>query len=369
MGASQHIIREVKVELKERAYPIYIGPHALRQLSGGIERLDGVRRILIIADRHVAELHLDAVRQNLSIAPEIATFLPGEASKSLAEFGRLTDAAAAAQLQRGDLIITLGGGVAGDLGGFVAATWMRGIRFIQIATTIEAAVDASVGGKTAVNHPRGKNLIGAFHQPSAVIIDTELLATLDPRDFRAGLAESVKHAVTRDPDFLGWHTQHVAKILDREHDAVSELIARNCAIKAEVVAQDEREHGLRAILNYGHTIGHAIELLMGYELRHGECVALGILAENELASRRRMLAAGDAERIAAALHALGLPVRLPRAISLDDALSACRMDKKNRAGRVAFMLLRGLGAAERVDDLADDEIRAAFGAIRVGASE
>jgi 3-dehydroquinate synthase len=317
-------------------------------------------QIAIIADSHVADLHLHNLSDSIPRSVLTVTFPPGENSKSLPTAMEIYDRLAAAHFERSGVIIAFGGGVAGDLAGFVAATWQRGVRLIQVPTTLLAAVDASVGGKTGVNLTAGKNLVGVFHQPIAVIIDTDFLATLPPRDFRAGLAETVKQAAARAPDFLVWHEEQAEPLAARDADATETLIARNCAIKAEIVALDERESGLRAILNYGHTIGHAIEHLLAYELRHGECVALGMLVENEIAARRGVLARADADRIHALLGRLGLPLHLPRPINTTDVVAACRLDKKVRDQAIHFVLLRAIGMPWQVADVTDAEITAAL---------
>lgn len=353
-------MRTLNVQLADRAYPIVIGAGTRRQLAELVNELPDVHRVAVIADRRVAKLHLERVTEALPARPAVLLFPPGEASKSLQRVGRLYSELAGARIARHDLIVTLGGGVAGDLGGFAAATWMRGVRFVQMPTTLLAAIDASVGGKTGVNHPAGKNLIGAFHQPRAVLVDTDFLETLPPREYVAGLGESVKHAVIRDASLLEWHEQHADAIAAREPAVQEELIARNCAIKAEVVARDERESGLRMILNHGHTIGHAIEHLLDYELRHGECIALGMIVENELARARGTLAAEAAQRIAALLARLGLPTRLPRPLAADQVAATCLLDKKVRAGAVHFMLLRRLGEAAPVTEVSEQEIAAAL---------
>lgn len=357
-------MRTVEVPITGSAYEIDIGRKLSELLEPRVLELSDVRKLVVIADQHVAKLHLQKLPPFKPLKTFILRVPPGESSKSLATISGLYDRLAEARVERRDLILTFGGGVIGDLGGFLAATWLRGIRFVQVPTTLEAAVDASVGGKTGVNHPAGKNLIGAFHQPSAVIIATELLDTLPQRDFAAGLAESVKHAVIRDPAFLDWHEQNIAAIERRDPDTIIELIARNCAIKADVVARDEREQGLRAILNYGHTIGHAVEHLLGYELRHGECVALGIIAENELACARGLLDRSVADRIRSLLARFGLPARLPRALSAEQVIEVTRLDKKVTGGAVNFILLPELGRPERVADVSDPEIAVALEAIQ-----
>lgn len=333
------------------------------------ESLEALRptRVLLITDENVAGLHLATVTAALSdgLRARMNTLIvaPGETSKSLAVAERAYDRLMHAGADRASVLLGVGGGVVGDLTGFVAATYMRGVRFVLVATTVEAAVDASIGGKTALNHPGAKNLIGAFHQPAAVFIDTDLLETLAERDFVAGLAESVKHAAICDPEFLEWHERHATLIRRRDSSVLEPLLARNCEIKAEVVAADERDRGRRAILNHGHTIGHAIEHLLEYELRHGECVALGMLVENRIAVERGWLASGDAARVAEVIGALGLPRCLPRAVNADDILTATRADKKNRDGRVGYVLLGGLGTARQTHDVDDAAVRNALSTI------
>lgn len=356
-------MRIVDVRLHERAYPIFVGAGARGQLMLLVGKLPGVRQIALICDERVAGLHLDKIRAGLEWPLSVLRVPPGEESKTLAQAGRLYDELARIRFGRKDLVVTFGGGVTGDLGGFVAATWVRGVRFIQVPTTLEAAIDASIGGKTGVNHAAGKNLIGAFHQPAAVLIDTEFLETLPQRDYIAGLGESVKHAIIRDPDLLGWHEEHAREIVERKPDVLELLIARNCEIKADVVARDEREDDLRMILNYGHTIGHAIEHLLGYALRHGECVALGILAENEIAVRRGLLADEDARRIAALIGTLGLPTRLPQRLGAERVEEVCRMDKKARSGAVHYVLVGATGEPVVVHDVTPTELAAGLEAI------
>lgn len=353
----------VRVELGERYYPIHVGDGTRAMLQNCNISAGAPAPLVVITDATVARLHLQRLRPHLPVEPTLLTFPPGENSKSLDVVRGLFDRMAAVRADRDTLVITFGGGVAGDLGGFVAATWMRGVRYIQVPTTLLAAVDASVGGKTGVNLSAGKNLVGAFHQPAMVVIDTDFLATLADRDFRAGLAESVKHATIRDPAYLAWHEQHAEAILARDPVVLTEMIARDCAIKADVVSRDERESGLRAILNHGHTIGHALEHLLQYELRHGECVALGMLVENEIAVRRATLPRSDADRIRTDLVRLGLPTRLPRPVAVEHVLEACRIDKKARSGRTHFILLASIGDPRHVTDVDDDEIRQSLGCL------
>jgi len=357
-------MQTVTVDLAERAYPIHIGRGGRRLLGDIVNSIGDVHQVVIIADERVAALHLESLIIGLQSPPTVVTVPAGEASKSLDGAARLFDRLADARIERGDVIVTLGGGMVGDLGGFVAATWLRGVRFIQVPTTLEAAIDASVGGKTAANHTSGKNLIGVFHQPAAVLIDTDFLSTLPQRDYIAGLSESVKHAAIRDPALLHWQAENAKAILSRVPAVLTELIARNCAIKADVVAHDERERNVRAILNYGHTVGHAIEHLLGYQLRHGECVALGMIAANRLACARELLDQEIADCIADVIATLGLPQRLPRALDAAAVAEVCKLDKKVRGGSIHFVLLRDLGATERVTDVSDAEIAAALSVIQ-----
>lgn len=349
-------MRIVNVQLQQHAYPIFVGDGARSQLVGLVREQAGARRVAVIADQTVATLHWEAVRACLPTNALLVTFPAGEASKSLETTAMLYDRFAEERIERRDMVIALGGGVVGDLAGFVAATWLRGLRHVTVPTTLEAAIDASVGGKTAINHRSAKNLIGVFHQPVGVVVDTSLLASLPPREFAAGMSESIKHAVIRDPNFFTWHEREFQRVERRETDAMVELISRNCEIKADVVSRDEREFNLRAILNHGHTIGHAIEHVLGYELRHGECVALGMLAENEIAVSRGLLSRADADRIRALIERSGLPIRLGRLPSMDAVIAAARLDKKVQGGAVHMVLLRGLGRPERVTDIRDAEI-------------
>lgn len=340
-------MKTIAVRIGSAGYEICLGAGARKGLPRLLGSIAPAARLLVVTDQNVDRLHGSALRPALSAA-HWSVVPPGETSKSLQRAGELFDQLAAARIERGDLIVAFGGGVVGDLAGFVAATWLRGVRWVQIPTTLEAAIDASVGGKTGVNHTSGKNLIGAFHQPAGVVIDTDFLATLEARDWSAGLAESVKHAVIRDEPFFGWQRSNAGRIAARDGGVLDELIARNVEIKAQVVAVDEREAGLRAILNHGHTIGHGIEHACGHLLRHGECVGLGMIAENEIARRRGLIAVETCDAVRDLLGRFGLPQRLAGAANAEQIVAACRMDKKNRGGAIECVLLRGLGATERV---------------------
>lgn len=356
----------VNIAISGHEYDAFIGPGVVKMLLQASLPVAAAHRVAVIADANVAELHRERLQTVLPGGTSWIEFPAGEANKSLSRLIELLDGLAQAQLDRHDVVVTFGGGLAGDMGGFAAAIWMRGVRFVQVPTTIEAAVDAAVGGKTAVNHTVGKNMVGAFHQPSAVVMDTDFLETLPQRDFIAGLAESVKHAVIRDPAFFDWHVENAAQLVARDPQIISEAISWNVAIKADVVAQDEREHGLRAILNHGHTVGHALELRAEYGLRHGECVALGMLVENEIAVRRGLLDAGLAARIRELIATVGLPTKLPEAIPADQVLSAAARDKKNRGGKTVYLIITALGQTLRLDDVSDAEVAAALETIQPG---
>lgn len=340
-------------------HPVFVGRGARHRLGPFMGTLEAASQTVLIADQHVLDLHpLDFIGPHLTIAVR-----PGEASKSLSTAGRLFAKLAAASVDRHAVVVTWGGGMISDLGGFVAATWMRGLRVIHVPTTLESAIDAALGGKTALNLPAGKNLVGVFHQPSAVFIDPDFLSTLPDRDLSAGLAESVKHGAVADPGFLDWQRACAADILARGPQ-LTELVRRNCRIKLEIVRDDPTERGRRVILNYGHTIGHAIEQLLGYELRHGECVALGMRAENEIAVRRGLLDPAAARALRELLECYGLPARLPRRIEPEQIVAACRIDKKNRGGAIACVLLSAPGVARLAPDVAPAEIVLALEAIQ-----
>jgi 3-dehydroquinate synthase len=301
-------------------------------------------------------------------AVHVARFPAGEVHKTLATVGVLFDQIFAAPVapDRDSLVVALGGGVVGDVAGFVAATLLRGVHYLQVPTTLLADVDSSVGGKTAVDHPSGKNLIGAFHQPRAVCIDPATLATLDRAELSAGLAECLKHGVIRDASLVDWIEQHADSLLARDGEVLAELIERNVRIKAQVVSADEREAGERAHLNFGHTIGHAVEAKFSMEgpanmgfLRHGECVALGMAGANFIAVRRGLLGREDARRLERLLIRLELPVRRS-GLNSDELLDLMRHDKKCRDGKIRFILARRIGQVDIFSDVADDEVGAAI---------
>lgn len=357
----------VGVNLPGRAYSIEIGSGTTGHLGLRLLKMTEAKRATIVTDENVASLHskdLVASLEAAGFAVGVVTVAAGEASKSLEQAGLIYDELARLPHGRQDPVIALGGGMVGDLAGFVAATWMRGVPFVQCPTTLEADIDASVGGKTAVNHSSGKNMIGVFHQPSLVWIDVDCLRTLSDRDYRAGLAESVKHAVIRDAAFLEWHEENTRAIVERETATVQELIRRNCEIKAAVVVEDEREAATqgvgRAVLNFGHTVGHAIEAACEYDLRHGEAVALGMVAALDLAVRHLGFSDHDRQRTESLLSALGLPVRTSRPLDVVDLLSRMKSDKKTKHQAIRFVLPRRIGDVAWYDAPSEESLKEAI---------
>ncbi|MCB1908789.1 MAG: 3-dehydroquinate synthase [Rhodocyclaceae bacterium] len=340
-------MRTLKVALGERSYPIHIGG-GLRHRADLILPLLKTPRVVIISNDTVAPLYLDDVAAALAGAgvDSGSIVLPdGEAHKDWATLNRIFDGLMAARCERSTTLIALGGGVIGDMVGFAAATFQRGVPFIQLPTTLLAQVDSSVGGKTAINHPLGKNMIGAFHQPRLVLADIETLATLPARELAAGLAEVIKYGMIRDAEFFDWLEDNVARLVARDGDALAYAIERSCANKAEIVAADETEQGVRAILNLGHTFGHAIEAGMGYgEWLHGEAVAAGAMMAAELSRMRGWLSDAELARIEAIHHAAGLPVQGPP-MPAGQYLELMAHDKKVEAGRLRLVLLQGIGRA------------------------
>jgi 3-dehydroquinate synthase len=328
-------------------YPVYVEPGALGRLEALVAQhlgAQGTARIAMIADADVFAL-LQAGRLGRGPWQGAAlTFPPGEPSKTRDQWARLTDALLVQGYGRDSGIVALGGGVAGDLAGFVAATYMRGLPYLQVPTSLLAMLDASVGGKTGVDTPEGKNLIGAFHPPAAVVADPHALATLAERDHRGGMAEAVKHGLIADAEYFAWMEREADALLRRDEAALTRLVRRSVEIKADVVSGDEREAGRRAILNAGHTVAHALEHATAYGLPHGEAVALGLIAECTLAEALGMAPAGLGARVGALLGRLGLPVRLTEPVEADRLLRAMGSDKKNRGARVRFALPSGLGA-------------------------
>lgn len=348
-------MRVLTVELGARAYPIRMGAGLLGSAENFTEAAG--RPLRLVTDAQVAVHHLPAVQAALGLTPEHILVLPaGEAQKTWANAEKVLDWLLATKLARDGLVIALGGGVIGDLAGFVAALYQRGVDFIQVPTTLLAQVDSSVGGKTGVNHPRGKNLIGAFHQPRAVIADTDTLKTLPKRELLAGIAEVIKYGMLADAEFFAWLEQDLDKLLALDAAALTRAIHRSCELKAGIVAQDEREAvagGPRALLNLGHTFGHAIEAYTGYtQWLHGEAVATGLCMAADLSARLGWLPAADARRCVDLIERAGLPVRVPAGMQPADFRSLMSRDKKVAAGQLRLVLMRGLGEAVLTADFA-----------------
>lgn len=333
----------VRVTHAAGSYPVYVEPGALGRLEALVrEHLPG-RRVAMVVDATVHELYRTGRLGTAGWSGETLTFASGEKSKSRETWARLTDALLERSFGRDSGLIAMGGGVTGDLVGFVAATYMRGLPYLQVPTTLLAMLDASVGGKTGVDTPQGKNLIGAFHPPAAVVADPLTLNSLPERDYRAGLAEAVKHGLIADQDYFEWMEAQAPALIQRDQAALTRLIRRSVEIKAEVVSGDEREAGRRAILNAGHTVAHALEQVSNYELPHGEAVALGLVVECELAEQLGIAQSGLRRRVAQLLARLGLPERLPRRLERAALLGSMSADKKNRGGQIHFALAADLG--------------------------
>ena len=342
----------LRVELGSRSYPIHIGAGLIDdpELFAPHTRAG---RAAIITNETVAPLVAGRVEATLARtgAKSLTIVLPdGEAFKTWESLNRIFDDLLAARADRRTLLVAVGGGVIGDLAGFAAATFQRGVDYLQVPTTLLAQVDSSVGGKNAVNHPLGKNMIGTFHQPRSVIADTDTLATLPTRELSAGLAEVVKYGVIRDAEFLAWIESHAGALWNRDPDAIAYAIRRSCEIKAQIVTQDERESGARALLNFGHTFGHAIESALGYgSWLHGEAVAAGMVLAARFSARQGRIEPQAAERLVALLGQFHLPVAPPR-IAPERWIELMGRDKKNEGGRITLILLEALGRATIVKD-------------------
>jgi 3-dehydroquinate synthase len=340
-------MQTLRVELGARAYPIHIGERLLSEGGLIVPHLDQ-RRVAVVTNSTVAPLYLEQLSSALRASGvEVISIVldDGERYKDGATLNRIYDALIEHRCDRKTTLIALGGGVVGDLAGFAAATYMRGIPFIQVPTTLLAQVDSSIGGKTGINHPLGKNMIGAFYQPRLVLADTAVLASLPPRELSAGLAEVIKHGLIRDAAFVTWLEQNVERLLACDPQALAHAVRRCCEIKAAVVAEDERETGVRALLNFGHTFGHAIESGLGYgEWLHGEAVAAGMAMAAGLSCSMGFIAPADVDRITALLKRARLPVAQP-GLPPERLLELMAVDKKTEAGKLHFVLLDQIGAA------------------------
>ncbi len=362
-------MKTITVDLGDRSYPIHIGPGALDALPGAIADTRTAGVIGLVTDENVAPLYADRVRELVEAAGRhtiICVIPAGEAHKRLAQIDRITEAFLKGGLDRSSLLLALGGGIVGDIAGFAAASYMRGIPFIQIPTTIVAQVDSSVGGKTGVNHALAKNIIGAFHQPEAVVIDTSLLESLPARELRAGLAEVIKHGVIADEALFRYMEDNVGAILEKNLDTLEYPIVRSCEIKAAIVRDDEKEHGVRANLNYGHTFGHGIEAVTDYgHFLHGEAIALGMICAGRLAVNLGLWDGATEDRQRACIEAYGLPVSWPD-IPVDATLDAMKRDKKVRAGAMKFIVSDGIGHVVHRTDIAEAQARDALACLKDG---
>jgi 3-dehydroquinate synthase len=348
--------RVIRVELGVQAYEVHIDSGLLD--SPRLAALVPGAQAFVLSDSNVAPLYLERVRAALAGKQLSSLVIPaGEQEKTLLRFGEAMAALAAAGASRDVTVLALGGGVVGDLAGFAAACWMRGVRFVQLPTTLLAMVDSSVGGKTAVDLPAGKNLVGAFHQPVAVLADLRTLSTLPAHELRAGLAEVVKAAAIADPDFFAWLEANAEGLVAGDEALLEHAIATSVAFKAGVVARDEREQGERMLLNLGHTFGHAIETAQGYGgLLHGEAVAVGMVCAATLSAQLDMAPAEDTRRLQSLLTRLGLPTSVPAGLDGKALLTRMRLDKKAVSGLPRLVLWRGIGRAEVVQGVAEDAV-------------
>jgi 3-dehydroquinate synthase len=360
----------VEVKLGDRSYPIEIGQGTLGGLGERLSVLGFRDKVAVVTNPTVRDLYGGMVLEGCraaGLAPLEIVVPDGEIYKSLAWAGYLYDRLLEGRMERNSPIVALGGGVVGDLAGFVAATFLRGVPYVQAPTTLLAQVDSSVGGKTGVDHPLGKNLIGAFHQPRLVFTDLSALKTLPEREFRNGLAEVIKYGVIADAGFFGFLEERMAQIRGLDMGALAHAVKRSCEIKAEVVSEDEREaSGRRAILNFGHTLGHALEAATGYAaLSHGEAVALGMVYAARLSLRRGLCGEGDEERIVRLLRAAGLPTTLPK-LRFDDLMDYMRFDKKIARNRLTFILTKGVGTVTLDAAVPMELLREVWGELTAG---
>ena len=343
-------MKTIEVELAANGYPVYLGRDILSDPELWRRHL-GSGKVLVVSNEVVAPLYMDILESALAGRAFETHILPdGERYKTVETWSGIIDCLVGMQARRDASLIALGGGVVGDITGYAAASYVRGVRFLQAPTTLLAQVDASVGGKTGVNHIKGKNLIGAFHQPATVVIDTATLDTLPEREFSAGMAEVVKYGAINDPAFFEWLEDHADDIVSRRHEALEYVIRRSVLNKADIVRQDEKEAGIRALLNFGHSFGHALEAETAYaEFLHGEAVAIGMVVAARLSENRGLCESGATDRLAALLERFALPVRIPRDIRIEGLSAALQLDKKALASGLRLILLSSLGQA-RVDE-------------------
>lgn len=352
----------IEVDLAARSYPIFIGSGLLRD-SALLGRAIKSRQVMLVTNELVDPLYAHFVEEALQDRQlRKVSLADGESKKTIESYCQILTAMLQAKFERGCTVVALGGGVVGDVAGFAAASYQRGVSFVQLPTTLLAQVDSSVGGKTAVNHPLGKNMIGAFHQPSAVIADLETLSTLPPREFTAGLAEIIKYGLIRDRDFFDWMETHLDQLLARDTATLSLAVRRSCENKAAVVGADEQESGERALLNFGHTFGHAIEHAQGYgSWLHGEAVGAGMCMAARLSTRMGNIAPTSRDRIINLVARAGLPTEAPESSSRAQLLEAMSIDKKNKDGHMRLILLDAIGHASIRDDYDEEALLEVLG--------
>jgi 3-dehydroquinate synthase len=346
LNGNQTTMHTLTVELGERSYPIYIGSGLLGQTGLLPPHIHG-KRAVIVSNKVVAPLYLDKLKSALgAIEADVVVLPDGEHSKTLETMNLIFDTLLTNRHERSTTLIALGGGVTGDITGFAAAVYQRGVNFIQVPTTLLSQVDSSVGGKTGVNHPLGKNMIGAFYQPQCVLIDIDVLASLPERELQAGLAEVIKYGLLGNAGFFNWIEQNIDGLLARNPELLAQAVRISCEEKARIVAADEKEGGIRALLNLGHTFGHAIEAAMGYgNWLHGEAVATGMVMAADLSRRLGWINADDALRARALIERAGLPVCPPATMTAEQFMDLMAVDKKVQSGKIRFVLMRGIGDA------------------------
>ncbi|MDZ7958941.1 MAG: 3-dehydroquinate synthase [Aulosira sp. DedQUE10] len=353
----------INVNLPQQSYEIAIAPGSLDQLGEKMTSLKLGKKVLLVSNPTIFKHYGERAIASLTAAGfEVASsMLPaGERYKNLNSIQKVYDTALENRLERSSTIVALGGGVIGDMAGFAAATWLRGINVVQVPTTLLAMVDSAIGGKTGVNHPQGKNLIGAFHQPRLVLIDPDVLKTLPMREFRAGMAEVIKYGVIWDAELFAQMeaSKHLNQLRYIKPELIESILISSCQAKADVVGKDEKEAGLRAILNYGHTIGHAVESLTGYRVvNHGEAVGIGMVAAGQIAVELGMWQKEDTERQNALIQKAGLPTQLPSGVDIEGIIDALQLDKKVKAGKVRFVLPTQIGVVTVTDEVPADIIR------------
>ncbi len=356
-------MKRLSIDLAERSYEILIGSNLLEQTGNHLSAILNPSRIVVVTHPSLNRLYGEKLAFGFSQAGgslETLMIPEGETSKSLRQAEKLYDRLLELQCDRKSVLIALGGGVIGDLTGFVAATYLRGIPFVQVPTTLLAQVDSSVGGKTAVNHPKGKNMIGAFYQPKLVVADLETLRTLPEKEFRAGLAEVIKYGVIEDPELFAYLENNAEKILAQDTQCLEHIVETSCAIKARVVEKDERESDYRRVLNFGHTIGHAIEALTGYSrYLHGEAITIGMVRAARLSEQTGRCSGEVTRRIQALVEKMGLPFRLPD-LKPEEIIQSLYLDKKTTHRKIRFVLVKDIGSIEIVEHVPEEQIRCAL---------